>query len=41
MLLMKYFLSMNTELDKQLEFPNVQTRIFSPSMLVIPIAIYS
>lgn len=35
------FLSMNKNIDNQLDFPEIQSKISAPSMLVIPIAIYS
>jgi hypothetical protein len=35
------FQSMNAGLDEQLEIPNIVSRISCPSLLVIPIAIYS
>ena len=35
------FQTMNTGLDEQLEFPNIVSRITTPAILVIPIAIYS
>ncbi|WP_066195557.1 DUF6414 family protein [Gracilibacillus timonensis] len=35
------FLSMNKNIDEQLDFPEIRTKISSPSILVIPMAIYS
>jgi len=35
------FLSMNRNIDEQLDFPEIQTKVSKPSMLVIPMAIYS
>lgn len=35
------FQSMNTESNGQLEFPNIASKITTPAILVIPIAIYS
>ncbi|ASS89645.1 hypothetical protein NST11_18575 [Caldifermentibacillus hisashii] len=33
--------SMDNGTDNQLEIPNINSRIYSPAILVIPIAIYS
>jgi len=33
--------SMNNGTDEQLEIPNINSRISSPAILVIPMAIYS
>ncbi|MDX8045391.1 hypothetical protein SH601_05255 [Gracilibacillus sp. S3-1-1] len=35
------FLSMNKNVDEQLDFPEIRTKVLNPSMLVIPMAIYS
>lgn len=37
----KLFLSMNENVDEQLDFPEIRSRVSNPSILVIPMAIFS